>query len=137
VLPGVHFATQTGNLYTGSLYLALCSLLHTVATEEPCRIGLFSYGSGCSSEFFSGVLRRGAADSVRELGLSEAIGTRQRLDLDEYERLSSEALNVGFGVRQLTVDQSIAPELYRSQFSGRGLLVVAEIEGYHRVYHWS
>ena len=50
---------RVGNIYTGSLYLGLAGLLHAQATElAGARIGMFSYGSGCTSELFSGRGRR-------------------------------------------------------------------------------
>ena len=60
-LPG-----QVGNIYTGSLYLALASLLHfEVADIVGQRVGLFSYGSGCAAEFFAGRVTEGAPEMVR------------------------------------------------------------------------
>jgi hydroxymethylglutaryl-CoA synthase len=54
----LHYARLTGNSYTASLYLGLASLLdHARDDLGGRRIGLFSYGSGCSAEFFSGVIQ--------------------------------------------------------------------------------
>ena len=48
-----------GNIYTGSLYLSLISLLETHKLSAGDNIGLFSYGSGSVGEFFSGKLVEG------------------------------------------------------------------------------
>ncbi len=46
-----------GNIYNGSLYLALASLLEiNKKLVQGKRVGLFSFGSGSSSKFFSGVV---------------------------------------------------------------------------------
>lgn len=48
----------TGNTYTASVYEGLCSLLdHCAEDLGGKRIGLFSYGSGCMGEFYSGVVQ--------------------------------------------------------------------------------
>ena len=47
VYPGTIGAREVGNIYCGSIYFALASLLETVkdyAADE--KIGIFSYGSG-------------------------------------------------------------------------------------------
>lgn len=47
--------TNTGNMYTGSLYASLSSLIYYVGSEslQNKRIGLFSYGSGLAASLFS------------------------------------------------------------------------------------
>ena len=63
VEPSLVACSRVGNVYTGSLYLSLAGLLDMQAFGlAGQRIGLFSYGSGCTSEFFSGVVTHRAAD---------------------------------------------------------------------------
>jgi hydroxymethylglutaryl-CoA synthase len=77
-----------GNVYTGSLYLALASLLHHEAeTLEGSRLGLFSYGSGCSAEFFAGRVVDGAAALMRDLDVDAPIRASERLSIEAYEAL--------------------------------------------------
>jgi len=79
---------QVGNIYTGSLYLALASLLHGEAKVlEGQRIGLFSYGSGCAAEFFAGRVGEGAAALVTALDLDAPVRASRRLTIAEYEDL--------------------------------------------------
>ena len=79
---------RVGNVYTGSLYLGLAGMLHTGAAElAGKRIGLFSYGSGCASEFFSGVVGKAAAERIQRARLDEVVGSRERVTVEEYERL--------------------------------------------------
>ncbi len=50
----------TGNSYAASLYVGLCCLLDNDPADLAYRrIGLFSYGSGCVGEYFSGVVQPG------------------------------------------------------------------------------
>ncbi|SCU90991.1 LAFA_0F01244g1_1 [Lachancea sp. 'fantastica'] len=55
VAPSLIVPTNTGNMYTGSLYAALASLLFYVGSDalQNKRIGLYSYGSGLASSIFS------------------------------------------------------------------------------------
>ncbi len=88
VAPSLMLASRIGNTYTGSLYLGIASLIHAEGEKlAGKRIGLFSYGSGCSSEFFSGVVGARAAEMVEKAGLDEILGRRTRVDVAEYERI--------------------------------------------------
>ncbi|CUS23819.1 LAQU0S12e00738g1_1 [Lachancea quebecensis] len=53
--PSLVVPTNTGNMYTASVYAALSSLLFFVGSEalQNKRIGLYSYGSGLAASFFS------------------------------------------------------------------------------------
>ncbi|HEX3766664.1 MAG TPA: hydroxymethylglutaryl-CoA synthase, partial [Kofleriaceae bacterium] len=86
--PSLGLCARIGNIYTGSLYLGLAGLLH--AQAEPlagARIGLFSYGSGCTSEFFSGVVAPGAAARIAAAQIDELLAARERISVVEYERI--------------------------------------------------
>lgn len=88
VEPSLRLPAQVGNIYTGSLYLALLSLLHHEAAElAGQRIGLFSYGSGCAAEFFAGRVRPEAAELLAALDVVAPLRERQRLSFPEYEAL--------------------------------------------------
>ncbi|MDO2411088.1 hydroxymethylglutaryl-CoA synthase [Enterococcus faecium] len=55
----IRYSRRIGNLYTGSLYLGLTSLLENSKSLQPGdRIGLFSYGSGAVSEFLQVIWRK-------------------------------------------------------------------------------
>ncbi len=79
---------QIGNIYTGSLYLALTSLLHHEARAlEGQRVGLFSYGSGCAAEYFAGTIVSGAGAFAASLQLSAPLDDRRRYSMAEYEAI--------------------------------------------------
>lgn len=79
---------QIGNVYTGSLYVALASLLHAeVGAIVGRRVGLFSYGSGCVAEFFAGRVAEGAAALVARLDLDAPLQRSRRLSMAEYEAI--------------------------------------------------
>lgn len=87
--------SEIGNIYTGSLYLALASLLHFEASAiEGQRIGLFSYGSGCTAEYFSGKVAPGAAAFVAQLEIAQPLANRRRYTIAEYETIRGADNNV-------------------------------------------
>ena len=55
----VYYNRYVGNIYTGSLYLSLISLLENRTLTPGQTIGLFSYGSGSVGEFFSATVVEG------------------------------------------------------------------------------
>ena len=53
VAPSLAGAREVGNIYTGSVYMGLVSLLEAEREKaEGKKIGVFSYGSGCGAEQF-------------------------------------------------------------------------------------
>lgn len=83
---------QVGNLYTGSLYLSLMSLLTQTKLTAGDRIGLFSYGSGATAEFFTGQLQ---ADWRAGLGdLTDQLAARTAVTVAKYEELFNQQLGL-------------------------------------------
>lgn len=87
-----HYQTSTvynrnvGNIYTGSLYLSLLSLIEqSEKLKEGDRIGLFSYGSGAVGEFFSGILQEEYRQHLHTAQHKELLDSRQALSVEEYE----------------------------------------------------
>lgn len=99
------YNAQVGNLYTGSLYLSLLSLL-AKATDLKAgdRIGLFSYGSGAQGEFYSATI----ADELDRDALANQVeprlAQRTKLTIPEYETLYSTGLPTDGG--NVTFDKS-------------------------------
>jgi len=88
VEPSLGLCARIGNIYTGSLYLGLAGLLDAQAGSlVGQRIGLFSYGSGCTSEFFSGVVAPDAAAQIAAANIAEILAARERITIPEYERI--------------------------------------------------
>lgn len=137
VAPSLRYCVEVGNVYSATLYLALCGLIDHASLDRPSRVGLFSYGSGCASEFYSGVV---SPDSRRRLGamrIAERLASRQYLDMDRYDRILDLNMEWMFGVQDKTVNHEPYRDLYEKQFAGKGLLVLKEVKGFHRNYEWS
>jgi polyketide biosynthesis 3-hydroxy-3-methylglutaryl-CoA synthase-like enzyme PksG len=136
VAPSLAYPGDVGNLFSGSLYLALSSVVDRVRPAAPARVGLFSYGSGCSSEFFSGVVDGDSTAVLAEMCIEERLAARRELTFEEYERLLPET------------NRCLVPERHRRLEAGRWhevaagvprpgpLLALRAVEDYHRRYEW-
>jgi len=92
VEPSLGLCARVGNVYTGSLYLGLAGLLQAQAAGlAGQRIGMFSYGSGCTSEFFSGVVGKAAAARIAAAKLGDMLDEREKISVTEYERIMAMA----------------------------------------------
>ncbi|MEN1969069.1 hydroxymethylglutaryl-CoA synthase [Lentibacillus sp. N15] len=84
---------MVGNIYTGSLYLSLLSLLEQKEDlEAGSRIGLYSYGSGAVGEFFSGILEANYRKNLYITQHEKLFSERTELTVPEYEAIFSEIL---------------------------------------------
>lgn len=79
---------QVGNIYTGSLFLSLLSLLiHDETLIPGTRIGLFSYGSGAVSELLIGNLQTDYREAINVTTIQLHLDRRVNLEVLEYETL--------------------------------------------------
>jgi hydroxymethylglutaryl-CoA synthase len=87
VAPGLEAVSQIGNTYTASLYICLAATLEAEGRQlAGRRLGLFSYGSGCCAEFFTGLVPAGAA-GLGATGVRDTLARRTFVDVPTYERL--------------------------------------------------
>ncbi|MDK8091443.1 hydroxymethylglutaryl-CoA synthase [Streptococcus intermedius] len=81
------YSQKVGNIYTGSLFLGLLSLLENSSTlKTGDRIALFSYGSGAVSEIFSGQLVAGFKQRLQPNRI-EMLNNRTPLSIPDYEKI--------------------------------------------------
>ena len=77
---------QTGNTYAASLYEGLAALLDNDPEDlAGKRISLFSYGSGCMAEFFSGVVQPGYRAHLFAERHRDMLAGRTELTYRQYE----------------------------------------------------
>ncbi len=92
--PWLSLNADIGNIYTGSLFLALIDLLRQADNAFAGReVSLFSYGSGCGATYCIGTISEGADQWRDALDPSEHLSTRRQLNIDEYEALVLETDN--------------------------------------------
>ena len=81
------YSQKVGNIYTGSLFLGLLSLLENSENlKAGDKIALFSYGSGAVAEIFSANLVEGYEKQLTTHRL-EQLNQRQELTVATYEEL--------------------------------------------------
>ena len=116
------YSKEVGNIYTGSLYLGLLSLLENsknlVAGDE---LALFSYGSGAVAEIFSATLVDGFKDMLQTNRL-ETLKNRIRLSVEDYEKLFFEEVVID------SEGNANIPE-YKT-----GVFALKEIHEHQRIY---
>lgn len=134
--PSLAYPSVVGNLCSGSVYLALASALDHAAIERPVRIGLYAYGSGCASEFFSGVADAGSAEAVGAVRIADHLARRRELTFEQY----AELLPVTLETLVPVPDRRVGVSPYEAFLNGGGarppLLVHAATTDYHRTYEW-
>ncbi|QLL34659.1 hypothetical protein HG536_0H00330 [Torulaspora globosa] len=88
VAPSLIVPTNTGNMYTGSLYAALASLLFFVGSDnlQGKRIGLFSYGSGLAASLFSCKVVGDLTKITDVLDLQNKLDSRKTESPEDYEK---------------------------------------------------
>ena len=135
---------EVGNIYSGSVFLAMCGAIEALAGRTPTssertlpRLGIFSYGSGCCSEFYSGIVQPGAATELAGARIGEQLSQRHPLGMAEYERLLELNRKSMFGVENMDFDPSDISDLYRQTLKGSGRLVLRRIESFQRQYIWA
>ena len=135
VLPSLMYCQRVGNIMGATTHLALASTIDNGNFEKPKRIGIFSYGSGCCSEFYSGVVTAKSQEKLRQFNLSKHLDDRYVLSMQEYEDTFHENERLKFGTRNYKIDLEAFPHVYK-KVKGSNRLVFSEIRDYHRIYQW-
>jgi len=134
--PAITYPREVGNIYAGTVFLALASTIDNARIDRETRLGIFSYGSGCASEFYSAVVTPESQRAVRQMGISERLNGRYSLAMEEYDELLAATAELKFGTPDFTFDLDRFPQIVKSQLANRKLLVLSEVRGHHREYVW-
>lgn len=135
VAPSLEYCQRVGNIMGATTYLALVSMIEKGNFETAKRIGIFSYGSGCCSEFFSGVIHPESQAIIASLAIEEHLDERVVLSMEEYESTFGINSEIKFGTRDVKIDTSLYPKPF-SKVKGKKKLIFSEIKNYHRIYEW-
>jgi polyketide biosynthesis 3-hydroxy-3-methylglutaryl-CoA synthase-like enzyme PksG len=135
VMPGMIYCQRVGNIMGATLFLSLASIIDQGSFFSPKRIGCFSYGSGCCSEFFSGVVIAQGQECQHRFGIDDQLNKRYELSMDEYGTLLKGSAVVKFGTRNLKCDFNLIPGVINA-VRGKQLLFLEEINEFHREYGW-
>ncbi|CAM4024654.1 hydroxymethylglutaryl-CoA synthase family protein [Bordetella tumulicola] len=133
VTPGLTHCQRVGNIMGATAAMSLASTIDNGDFETPQRIGVFSYGSGCCSEFFSGVATQDGQQRLREQRIGQCLDKRRELSMSEYdELLNNRALR--FGTRNLVPDTTFVADA--RSVMGLPTLFLKQIKEFHREYEW-
>lgn len=88
---GERASSLVGNLYTGSLFMAIMSTLEAELDDQALQpgavLGCFAYGSGSKSKVFTAELQPNWREVVQRFGLMDRLAQRTCLDYATYEKL--------------------------------------------------
>jgi polyketide biosynthesis 3-hydroxy-3-methylglutaryl-CoA synthase-like enzyme PksG len=136
LLPSLTYASKVGNLCSGAVYLALASVIDAVQPDTGYRVGLFSYGSGCCSEFFSGVIDQESTAALAEMQIGQHLADRCAFTFDEYETLLNDTRDCLVPQQDRAVDLHRWSGLLDRRNNQRALLALTAVRNYHREYQW-
>ncbi|MCX7920829.1 MAG: hydroxymethylglutaryl-CoA synthase family protein [Clostridia bacterium] len=136
--PSLKYCVQVGNVYSATLYLALASMIDNAQIDNAKRIGLFSYGSGCCSEFYSGIVTPASKAKTAKMDMARHLSDRHALSIEEYDRLLDLNMEWTFGVRDKEMNFNAFSKIYERYMEGRKLLALKRIgKDWHREYIWT
>lgn len=90
VAPGLMGVREVGNIYTGSVYMGLVSLLENERERaEDKSIGAFSYGSGCTAEFLLYRTKTKIGEIIDSLHFKDQLDKRTKISMEKYTQFYS------------------------------------------------
>jgi len=94
VQPSIQVPTMCGNMYCASVYGGLVSLLSNVGAEQlkGRRVGIFSYGSGLASSFFSLKVVGDVSQMVEKVDLHARLDARRTVAPEVFDEVSTTLL---------------------------------------------
>ena len=91
IKPALKGSEQVGNIYTGSVYMCLMSLIDEVGENLINKnIGIFSYGSGCGAEFLIAHIGRGIKQQAKQHNFKNQLMRRKKITIEQYTELYGE-----------------------------------------------
>ena len=89
VQPSINVPTQCGNMYCGSVYGSLASILANVDSQnlQGKRIALFSYGSGLASSMFSFKVKGSVENMAKQLDIPNRLESRRVVAPEVYDEM--------------------------------------------------
>jgi hydroxymethylglutaryl-CoA synthase len=90
VQPTIEVPTMCGNMYCASVYSSLCSLFMNVESEQlqGKRVGVFSYGSGLASSFFSLRIKGSTKEITEKMDIKNRLASRRTVEPAVYDEVS-------------------------------------------------
>jgi 3-hydroxy-3-methylglutaryl CoA synthase len=136
-LPSLKYVRRMGGTYGASTFIALMAL---IAGDDDLRagdrVGMFSYGSGCCAELWSGILLPEARETVEAAGLPRLLDARLAISVPQYEAIETARSGV-VDCGNFTPDMHSLGGWYQQYYERKEFLVFHGMRDYYRQYGWS
>lgn len=136
-LPSLSYVRRMGGTYASSTFIALLALIDNCDDLRPGdRIGMYSYGSGCCAEFYSGLIGHDARAAAAEARALDLLDRRRLVSVREYEEAERER-TCWIDCGDFKVSRDGLDGWYDRHYRGNGYLVFKGIRDHYRQYEWS
>jgi len=136
-LPALRYNKRMGATYGASTFIGLIGLLDSdPGVKAGDRLGIFAYGSGSCSQFYSAKVLPDAQRIAANVGLQAQLDARRPLTVAEYETVERER-DAHVGVSHFAPNWGVLGDWYERFYDGRKLLTLRGIADYYREYDWS
>lgn len=136
VLPSLAFNRRMGGTYAGSVFISLLTLAGESNPGDGRRVGLYSYGSGSTGEFYSGCFGPQSAAVAASANLPGLLDARLALTVAEYEAAERARLAM-IDEGDFQIELSGFRDLYASAYAGQRKLCFRGASEHIRQYEWS
>lgn len=136
-LASLRYIRRMGGTYASSPLIGLMGLVDGSEDLRPGdRVSLYSYGSGCCAEFYSGLVGPATREVVREAGLSDLLDGRHAVSVEAYEEVERERTRyIDCGDYEPPLDG--LEGWYDRHYRDKGYLVFRGMRDHYRRYAWS
>ena len=109
VKPSMVYCQRVGNIMGATALFSLLSAIDNAEIDSAQRIGVFSYGSGCCSEFISGIFDVNSQEQLNKRNISDQLDQRYSLNMQQYDGLLRSNNNLRFGTRNVAPKPGVKP----------------------------
>ena len=136
VEPSLAFNRRMGGTYAASTFISLLGLAASSAAVNGKRVGIYSYGSGSTGEFYSGVFGAGAHEIAQSADLHGRLRARQPATVHDYEEAEmARACFIDAG--DFRISTTGLRDLYARHYAGKKYLTFTGARDHVRDYSWS
>ena len=138
--PSLTYNRRMGGTYAGALFVAMLGLVDQTEAIEGKPVSVFSYGSGCCSEFYRAKFGGRAKARARSANLLQRLNDRRVLSVDEYEAIEqqrTDQVDQGDFEPALDVLPRLIESHYQSTYGDERRLLFRGCRKHIRQYTWA
>jgi hydroxymethylglutaryl-CoA synthase len=136
-LAALRYVRRMGTTYSASTFIGVLGLIDGTSDLQPAeRVSIFSYGSGCCSEFYCGRIAAEARTTARLADVGQKLNGRRQVSVAEYEAIETQRAEwVESGDYRVPLDS--LGHWYDQFYRGKHLLTFQGMTDFYRQYTWS